>query len=116
MKTKTIKVILFTLFLCFIGSAAIAVPAYNQLIVVKQSDNTELSLFLKGDEKVNWAKTTDGYTLLKSKNGDFVYAIANDKQGITPSTFIAHNDNERDKEEIRSEEALIRNCFSQETK
>lgn len=111
MKTKTIKIILLTLFICVIDSAVIAVPAYNQILVVKQSDNTKLSLFLKGDEKVNWAKTTDGYTLLKSKNGDFVYAIADDKGGITPSTFIAHNDNERDKEEIEFLRGIDKELF-----
>ncbi|MCK9162859.1 MAG: M6 family metalloprotease domain-containing protein [Bacteroidales bacterium] len=100
MKTKTINTFLIVLFLSVISSIAIAVPAYNQLIIVKQSDNKELSLFLKGDEKVSWAKTIDGYTLLKAKNGDFVYAITNDKGGISPSTIIAHNENERNKEEL----------------
>ena len=48
---------------------------------------------------------------MKSKNGDFVYAIANDKQGITPSTFIAHNDNERDKEEIEFLRGIDKELF-----
>jgi DNA gyrase subunit A len=44
-------------------------------------------LSLEGDEKVSWAKTMDGYTLLRSANGDFVYAISNDKGGMQPSTL-----------------------------
>ncbi len=98
MKTKTINTILLILLFSGISSFAIAVPAYNQKIVVKQSDKTELYVFLKGDEKVNWAKTTDGFTLLKSKKGDYVYAISDSKEGIMPSTIIAHNENKRNKE------------------
>ena len=111
MKTKTINTILLILLFSGISSFAIAVPAYNQKIVVKQSDKTELYVFLKGDEKVNWAKTTDGFTLLKSKKGDYVYAISDSKEGIMPSTIIAHNENKRNKEEVEFIQSLNKDLF-----
>jgi M6 family metalloprotease-like protein len=78
---------------------AFAVVAYPYPIDVKQSDGSILTVQLKGDEKVNWAKTTDDYTLLRSKNGDFVYAVADDNGGMKPSEIIAHNPADRSKEE-----------------
>ena len=111
MKTKIINKILLILFLCGINIVVFAAPAYNQLIVFKQSDKTELSLFLKGDEKVNWAKTTDGYTLLQNKTGDFVYAIYDDKGGIVPSTLIAHNQDKRNKEELELLKSINKELF-----
>ncbi len=103
--------IIATVLLVCIGFIAIAVPAYPYQISVKQSDKSLLSLFLKGDEKVNWAKTTDGFTLLKAKNGDFVYAISDSKGGITPSNIIAHNEGARNSEELNFIKTLDNNLF-----
>jgi M6 family metalloprotease-like protein len=94
-----------------ISSKTIAIPAYKHQITVKQSDNTNLLLFLKGDEKVNWAKTIDGYTILKAKNGDFVYAIPDDKGGMKPSNITAHNESERKIEELELLRTLNKELF-----
>lgn len=88
-----------------------AVPAYPFQITVLQSDNTELYLFLKGDEKVNWAKTLDNYTLMVSKNGDYVYAIPDSKGGMKPSEMIAHNEEDRSAKEIEFVSRLDKNLF-----
>jgi len=103
--------IIATFLLICIGFSANAAPAYPHQISVKQSDKTLLSLFLKGDEKVNWAKTTDGFTLLRAKNGDFVYAISDSKGGITPSNVIAHNEGARNSEELDFIKTLDNNLF-----
>jgi M6 family metalloprotease-like protein len=73
--------------------------AYPYPIDVKQSDGTTITVQLKGDEKVNWAKTMDGYTLLRAKNGDFVYAVSDNQGGIQPSDVIAHNSDIRSPQE-----------------
>lgn len=111
MKTKIINIFLIALFFLGISPVAFGVPAYNQVIVVLQSDNTELSLLLKGDEKVNWAKTIDGYTLLNAKNGDYVYAILDNKGGIMPSKIIAHNENQRNREELSFLRTINKDLF-----
>jgi M6 family metalloprotease-like protein len=52
-----------------------AVPAYPGLVEFKQPDGTIIHIFLKGDEKINWAETPDGFTILVTKNGEYQYAV-----------------------------------------
>ena len=54
-----------------------AVPAYPHPIEFKQPDGTLITIQLKGDEKVNWAETLDGYTILVTKEGEYQYAVHN---------------------------------------
>ncbi|MDR0971334.1 MAG: M6 family metalloprotease domain-containing protein [Bacteroidales bacterium] len=96
---RIIYLTLFFISITLFSNGAFAVVANPKAIEVRQSDKTILSIFLKGDEKFSWAKTIDGYTLLKAKNGDFVYAISDNKQGILPSDIIAHNPENRDERE-----------------
>jgi len=103
---------LLVLFLLVVKATNLsAVPAYPYQITIKQSDNTLLSLFLKGDEKVNWAKTLDNYTLLVAKNGDYVYAVSDSKGGIKPSEMIAHNEGERSIKELEFISQLDKNLI-----
>ena len=92
--------ILVTLLLVLFTNNLFAVVAYPYPINFNQSDKTQITVTLKGDEKVNWGKTSDGYTLMRAKNGDWVYAIPDNKGGMQPSTIIAHNLNQRTEEEI----------------
>ncbi len=92
--------ILVTLLLVLFTNNLFAVVAYPYPINFDQSDKTQITVTLKGDEKVNWGKTSDGYTLMRAKNGDWVYAISDNKGGMQPSTIIAHNLNQRTEEEI----------------
>ena len=61
-----------TLILLISVSSLFAVPAKQQAITVKQSNGKLLTLLLQGDERVHWARTLDGYSLLKNENGDYV--------------------------------------------
>lgn len=88
-----------------------AVVAYPHPMEVKQSDGTMVTVLLKGDEKVSWAKTTDNYTLLRSDNGDFVYAISDGKDGIIASNMICHNVGQRNINEIRFVSSLNKDLF-----
>ena len=53
---------------CF-GSARSPKP-----VEVVQSDGTQLTVRLVGDEFYHRSMTTDGYTLIKNVKGDYVYA------------------------------------------
>src|SRR5574344_1796146 len=88
-----------------------AVVAYPHPMEVKQSDGTMVTVLLKGDEKVSWAKTTDGYTLLRSENGDFVYAIPDEKGGMKPSIILCHNVGQRSQEELNFISKLNKKLF-----
>lgn len=69
----------------FIISYLAAVSAYPDLINFTQPDGTEIQIFLKGDEKVNWAETPDGYTIIFNKAGFYEYAKLNEANEMVPS-------------------------------
>lgn len=55
--------------LCGIGTAH-AVPAKPGLIQVTQSDGTQLTVRLVGDERRHYMLSSDGYTLTGGPDGD----------------------------------------------
>lgn len=78
---------------------------------VKQSDKTTLTLKLFGDERLNWASSLDGYTLLRAENQDYVYAISDKRRGMIPSNVIAHNEGDRSQEELAFLSTISKNLF-----
>lgn len=92
--------LIFALLVVGITTNLFAVVAYPYPLEFRQSDNSLLTVQMRGDERVSWGKTTDDYTLMRAKNGDWVYAISNGSGGMIPSTMIAHNPNERSSEEL----------------
>lgn len=105
---------LFSLILLFVVLAiqnVYAVVAYPYPIDIHQSDGTILTIMLKGDEKVAWAKTLDNYTLMRGKNSDYVYAISDGKGGIMPSDIVAHNLGERTQREVEFVATLSTSLF-----
>lgn len=83
------KIILF-LFLTCLLSVANAAPAYRKPFKVKQSDGTELSVVLSGDESLHYYATVDGMPLVKEPNGDYSYATF--ENGVFKSTrMLAHD-------------------------
>lgn len=109
------KKIFLGLLLIVLGFSGInstySVVAYPYPTNVQQSDKTTVTVLLKGDEKVSWAKTTDGYTLLRSENGDFVYAIPDEKGGMKPSIILCHNVGQRSQEELNFISKLNKKLF-----
>ncbi len=71
------------------------VPAYPGLIQQNQSDGTTLDYYLFGDEDFNWARTTDGYTIMRNETGDYVYMIHDIKGDLVLSDVMAHNPGQR---------------------
>ena len=104
--------ILLTLF-CFCNTL-FAVPAERKLITITQSNGKELSYWLKGDEFIRWAETTDGYSLLRNSEGDWCYATLNEKGEMIASDIIACNPEERNVEEVIFLEKTDKNLFFSE--
>jgi M6 family metalloprotease-like protein len=77
--------------LLFMSSAAHAVPAYPGLVKKIQPNGAEISLYLRGNEKVHWMESEDGYTLLYDENQYVVYATTDEKGNMVPSNIIVQN-------------------------
>jgi M6 family metalloprotease-like protein len=84
-------------FICFlmITFSMFAVPAYPGLINFIQPDGSELEIYLKGDEKVKWAETHDGYSILFNKDGFYEYAMLDENSNMVPSGVRANSENSR---------------------
>ena len=83
------SILLVAIMLIYPIFTAIAVPAYPGLVNVKQPDGTTISLYLKGDEKVHWMESEDGYSLMYDNNKSIVYAISDEKGDMIPSSVVA---------------------------
>lgn len=64
-----------------------AMPAYPKPITVTQPDGSKVTVCLRGDERLNWAETTDGYTLLRDDAGFWTLAKVDKNGCITPSSL-----------------------------
>lgn len=95
------------LFLVFIGMPILhaqenRAPASGKPIEYKQPDGTTTTILLKGDEKIHWAETTDGYTLLSNPvSKGWEYGKKDCKDNLILSGKIAHNPDARGKKELR---------------
>ena len=70
----------------------IAVPAAPFLTTYTQEDGSTLEIYIRGDERLNWSETSDGYTLL-NRNKSKYYAIK-DQDGDLVVSDIKANDPE----------------------
>ncbi len=75
---------------------AMAIPAKRVTTTHTQSDGTQITVTLVGDEFHHSMLTQDGMTVGKGKNGDFFYRNIN---GLT--NVRAHNNKDRTKTEIQ---------------
>ena len=84
------KILVFAILLYLVCKSATAVIAYPELIKFMQPDkSTTVMLYLKGDERVHWAETVDGYSLVTNNDGYFVYATKDAMGNMVPSDFVA---------------------------
>lgn len=74
--------------LCGIGTAH-AVPAKPGLIQVTQSDGTQLTVRLVGDERRHYMLSSDGYTLTGGPDGDLYYAELSASGKLIPTKVKA---------------------------
>lgn len=83
----------------FFAVAANAVPAFPGLVQFRQpADGKTVSIYLKGDERVHWAETEDGYSLLHRGDGSLVFAMLDENGDMMPSPYLATNKEDRDPE------------------
>lgn len=68
-----------------------ASPAYPGLINFTQPDGSSIRIYLKGNEKIKWAETEDGYSILFNAEGYYEYAITDINGDMTLSGIIAKN-------------------------
>ncbi|MDR0873562.1 MAG: M6 family metalloprotease domain-containing protein [Prevotellaceae bacterium] len=88
------RIVFILLFLA--GVAEIfASPASKNLRTETQANGTTISYFVRGDEKLRYFLTTDGYTLLKNTDGIFVYAQKDENGNLVAGNILAHNKDER---------------------
>ena len=83
------KRITFLVSFVVLSIAAWAVPAFPGLVNFCQPDGTKVNIYLRGDEKVHWAETEDGYSLLYDSEGFLCYAVRNADGNMVPSELRA---------------------------
>ncbi len=91
MKKTTLLTLLFVMLFGFFGNVALAVIAYPYPIQFKQPDGTTISILLQGDEKVKWAQTPDGYTIMFNQQGAYEYAMLNATGDMVPSGIVVRD-------------------------
>lgn len=83
----------------FFAVAANAVPAFPGLINFRQpNDGGTVSIYLKGDERVHWAETKDGYSLMHRNDGSLVFAMQGENGDMLPSPYLAADKEQRSPE------------------
>ena len=75
------------------------VIAYPSPIEFKLPDGTSLTIKLMGDEKVNWAETPDGYSILLNEKGFYEYTILDTDGNMVRSGVRVSSVNKRTLEE-----------------
>ena len=65
-----------------------AVPAIPDPVVMTQPDGNSLTVMIKGDERMSWYETIDGYTLLFNQEGYLTYALFDEADNLQPSHYL----------------------------
>ena len=72
-----------------IAATTYAIPADSTPRTLKLKDGRMLTISLQGDEYLSWAKTIDGYTLLQTDNGEWMYAQVDAEGNLVASNCAA---------------------------
>jgi len=78
-----------TILLLLHSFQSLAVSAYPYPFTYTQPDGAQVTITLKGDEKVHWAETTDGYKLLNNGKNGWEYAVLNKNGDLQCSGKLA---------------------------
>jgi M6 family metalloprotease-like protein len=81
--------------LLFHAGNVFAITANPNPIKYRQPDGSTVKIYLKGDEFVHWAITSDGYTVLSNTNGFYEYATIDINGNLGFSGIHAHDSIER---------------------
>lgn len=99
MKKITISLIFMVLLLFTDFRTAFAMIAYPHLVEYRLPDGSTIILRMKGDEKVKWAETPDGYSILLNSEGFYEYAILDANGDMQRSGIRVSNLENRSAEE-----------------
>jgi len=91
MTTTTKTYLIITFFSFFALHKVFSVPAYPYFIQIEQPDGEEITVKMRGDERMKWMESEDGYSLLYDENKFIVYAASNEQGDMVPSSTIAQN-------------------------
>jgi hypothetical protein len=99
---KTLILLWLACSFTFVSQAQVnKVPASKRPIEYNQPDGTTLTLLLKGDERMHWAETPDGYTLLSNDKNGYEYAkLSRCRKNLVLSGKLAHDAEKRTEKEI----------------
>ena len=96
---KKILFILVFSTLCLAGNAKVpagrGVPAYPGVIERVQPNGDTLQTYLRGDERMHWMMTLDGWQIREDKRGRLCYATLNCKGDVVASRKQARNEDRR---------------------
>jgi M6 family metalloprotease-like protein len=81
--------------LAFLPYIANAINANPYPVEFMQPDGSKITILMKGDEKVRWAETMDGYSIMFNRTGTYEYSILNAENNMVPSGVQAKNQDER---------------------
>jgi M6 family metalloprotease-like protein len=95
------KILLLVILVAGLISKTNAVPAYPYPIKYTQPDGSVITVQLKGDERVHWAESSDGYTLLSNGKNGWEYAVTNDAGDLKVSGILAREMNKRTAGELK---------------
>lgn len=99
-KTIWHQIALFTAIFASMGET-FSIPAPRSITKLRQSDGTQVDVYMKGDEFYHYALSTDGYVLLPDKAGNYRYAVHDTSGNLVPGSFKAVNLNSRSESERR---------------
>jgi len=86
---KKLRILWFLAVLLYFGVTGVgAVQAVPWPVEKTQPDGSKISVYLRGDEKVNWMESLDGYTLMYDARKNIVYAEQDYKGNLVPSATV----------------------------
>ncbi|MDR0436939.1 MAG: M6 family metalloprotease domain-containing protein [Bacteroidales bacterium] len=94
------KIVLLALATALFAAQQIsAIPAYPYPSDYTLPDGSKITVQQRGDEWVNWVASLDGFTLLRSSDGFWEYAIQDQAGNLKLSGVRAHNESKRKTDE-----------------
>ena len=93
-----------------------AIPADPTPFKLQQPDGKEFHAKLHGDEFLHFITTTDGYTIIKSPDGFYKYAVQNHDENILPGKYTAKDPAERSNDEVLFLNSVKRYLHSRQSK
>lgn len=92
------RILIFVLLL-FGSIEMFAIPANPKKHIVTQSDGTQLTVFLRGDEHYHYFVCSDGMPVMRAEDGNFYYAKLEEGR-LLSSDVLAHEETLRSETEV----------------